>query len=92
MGLRGEVEYGLMVLEVNRDGPARDKLTASSPRGGMLEIITHIEDEPVTTKQALDEALDDVQPGDVVSLRVVRITTAGPISRLVFIRIGSGEQ
>ena len=92
MGLRGEVEYGLMVLEVNRDGPARDKLAASSPRGGMIEIITHIEDEPVTTKQALDEALDEVQPGEVVSLRVVRITTAGPISRLVFIRTGSGEQ
>jgi serine protease Do len=92
MGLRREVEYGLMVLDVDRDGPSRDKLLASSPRNGALEIITHVDDEPVATKRALDEALRAVPAGEVVSLRVVTVTSRASNPRLVFVRTGSGVQ
>jgi len=92
MGLRREVEYGLMVLDVDRDGPSRDKLFASSPRNGALEIITHVDDEPVATKRALDEALRAVPAGEVVSLRVVTVTSRASNPRLVFVRTGSGVQ
>jgi serine protease Do len=92
MGLRRDVDYGLMVLEVDRDGPARGKLFSSSPRNGMLEIITHVDDQPVTTKSELDDALRGVPAGEVVSLQVVQITGTGRNPRLVFIRTGSGEQ
>jgi S1-C subfamily serine protease len=93
MGLRGQVEYGLMVVDVDRDGPARDRLFASSPRSGRLEIITHVEDVRVTTRQELDAALQEVPAGDVVSLQVRRIDArAGSQSVLVFVRTGSGVQ
>ncbi|UCD25115.1 MAG: trypsin-like peptidase domain-containing protein, partial [Gemmatimonadota bacterium] len=90
MGLRRDVDYGLMVLEVNRDGPARGKLNTSSPRNGLLEIITHVEGQRVTTKRELDNVLDEVPAGEVVSLRVVTITGGGQQSRLVFIRTDAG--
>ncbi len=93
MGLRGQVEYGLMVLDVDRDGPARDKLFASSPRGGRLEIITHIEDQRVTTIRDFEEALRALPAGEVVSLQVLRIDArGGSLTALVFIRTGSGVQ
>ena len=93
MGLRGQVEYGLMVLDVDRDGPARDKLLASSPRGGRLEIITHIEDQRVTTIRDFEQALRAVPAGEVVSLQVWRIDArGGSQTALIFIRTGSGVQ
>ncbi|KPJ89933.1 MAG: hypothetical protein AMS18_11930, partial [Gemmatimonas sp. SG8_17] len=81
-----QVEYGLLVTEVDRDGPARDKLFAGSPNTGFIEVITHVNDTEVRTQRDLDAALADLPAGDVVSLRVVRITGGDPAPRFVFVR------
>jgi serine protease Do len=88
MGLRSsQVEYGLLVTEVDRDGPARDKLNAGSPSAGFIEVITHVNDTEVNTRRELTRALSAVPAGEVVSLRVVTITgQAEPAPRIVFVR------
>ncbi len=72
---------GLQVMSVNQDGPARDRLV---PR----EIITHINNERIYTYEQLDEALDPMPPGEVVSLRVHRIQGQENVaSRVVRLRV-----
>ncbi len=87
MGLRSsQVEYGLLVTDVDRDGPARDKVFAGSPSSGYIEVITHVDDTQVRTQRDLNAALVEVPAGDVVSLRVVRITGNEPEARFAFVR------
>jgi serine protease Do len=88
----GNVEFGLVIMEVDREGPARGKLTASSPRSGYLAIITNVDDRRVHTKQDLDEALAAVPAGEVVALRIVQMTAQGQGSSLVFVKTADGDR
>jgi serine protease Do len=72
---------GLQVMSVNQDGPARDRLV---PR----EIITHINNERIYTYEQLEEALEPLPSGEVVSLRVHRIQGQDSVaSRVVRLRV-----
>jgi serine protease Do len=81
---------GLAVVDVDRDGPARDKLNASIPERGFFEIITEVNDQRVRTRDDLSQALRGVRPGQVVPLRVTVPASDGEQSRLVYIRIAAG--
>jgi serine protease Do len=84
----GAERAGLIVREVNEDGPAADKLLDANNPGG-TDIITHVEGQRVRTLADLNEALKTLKPGDVVSLRtfnVPRDNSEGS-SRIVRIRV-----
>jgi len=81
---------GLAVVDVDRDGPARDKLNASVPERGFFEIITEVNDQRVRTRDDLSQALRGVRPGQVVELRVTRVAPDIQQSRLVYVRVASG--
>ncbi|KPJ94709.1 MAG: hypothetical protein AMS18_03220 [Gemmatimonas sp. SG8_17] len=83
---------GLAVVDVDRDGPARNKLNASSPERGLFEIITEVNDQRVRTRDELSQALRGVRPGQVVPVRVTRVASDGQQSRLVYIRMASGSR
>ena len=72
-----QVEYGLMVTGVDRNGPARGKVIAGSA-GSAFQVITHVDDTEVRTKEDLARALDAVAPGAVVSLRIATVTGQSP--------------
>jgi serine protease Do len=59
-----EDQRGLLITDVDPDGPAADK--GLGPR----QIITHVNNERMRTLADLREALSGVQEGDIVSLRV----------------------
>jgi serine protease Do len=90
IGVEDEVELGLLITEVDRNGPARDKLNASS--GAYLAIITNVDDERVYTKSDLENALDAVPEGEVVALRVFQATSGGTGTTLVFIKTADGDR
>ncbi len=77
---------GLAVTEVDGNGPARDKLGASAPSQGMLEVITQVNDIPVTSRDDLTRALRDVRPGEVISVQVARVVGNQSTTRYVFIK------
>jgi serine protease Do len=77
---------GLAVTDVDRDGPARGKLNASSPRDGLFEIVTHVNEQRVRSQDDLRDALDGIRPGEVVPVRSLIVQPAGQTSRLVYIR------
>jgi serine protease Do len=84
---RSQVEYGLMVTDVDRNGPARDKRLLPATAGSAFDVITHVDDTEVRTRDDLADALDAVEPGAVVSLRIATITGRGPPpTRFVFVR------
>ncbi len=64
-GLTDE-QIGLLITGVDPDGPAADKAI------GPQQIITHVNGQRVRTVSDLEAALENVKPGDVVSLRVYR--------------------
>jgi serine protease Do len=90
IGFGDDVEFGLLVTEVDRDGPARGKLNASST--GYLAIITNVDDERVYTKSDLEDALNAVPDGQVVALRVLQLTSRGSGTALVFIKTADGDR
>jgi len=90
IGVQDDAELGLLITDVDRNGPARDKLNASSR--GYLAIITNVDDERVYTKSDLEDALDAVPDGEVVALRVVQITSQGTGATLVFIKTTDGDR
>jgi len=78
---------GLAVTEVDGNGPARDKLAASVPSQGMLEVITHVNDMAVASRDDLARALRNVSPGEVVPLQVARVVGDQPAAtRYVFVK------
>jgi serine protease Do len=77
---------GLAVTEVDGSGPARDKLAASRPSEGIIEIITHVNDTPVTSRDDLARAMRSVRPGEVIPLQVTRVLGNQVASRYVFIK------
>ncbi|HEX9693145.1 MAG TPA: trypsin-like peptidase domain-containing protein [Gemmatimonadales bacterium] len=63
---------GVVVTDVDPDGPSRGRLFPVDQASGMLTLITHVEGTRVKTPADLNEALKSVRAGSVVSLRVVR--------------------
>ncbi len=91
-GAPEDVELGLMITDVDREGPARGKLNASSPRNGYLFIITDVDDQRVQTRRDLRDALAAVPAGEVVALRVLQVTSRGSQSALVFVKTADGDR
>lgn len=84
----GAENAGLMVREVDPDGPAAEKLLASNNPIG-TDIITHVEGQRVRTLAEFNTALKNAVPGSVVTLRtynVPRDNTQGS-ARVVRIRV-----
>ena len=81
---------GPIIVRVDPNGPARGKaLAPASPQQGVLDIITHVNDQRVRTVSELEDALGNVLAGSIVSLRVhqVRGSTGG--SSVVRLRAGN---
>jgi serine protease Do len=72
---------GLHVVQVDRNGPAYRYL-------GQGEIITHVEEERVQTKQDLEAALEPVRPGQIISVRTARLQGRNMATRTVRFRVG----
>jgi serine protease Do len=81
-------EMGLMITGVDQTGPARDDLFATSPRQGIVAVITHVNGERIRTRTELEDALDAVRPGGVISLQLYEIVQGTPRSRVVRFRVG----
>ena len=60
---------GLMVTEVDPEGPSAQQLFAQGDQNGP-DIITHVDGTRVKTVSQLNTALSSVKPGDVISLRM----------------------
>lgn len=78
---------GLLVTDVDRHGPSRSRLATSAPRQGFFEIITHVENERVYTRDDLDNALRDYSSGDIVSITVRQVSAQTVTERPVRIKI-----
>ncbi len=79
-----DAQSGLMVTEVDPEGPSGDKLLAQgSPQGP--DIITHVDGTRVKTMSQLNDALGSVKSGDVVSLRMYNPSLQS--SRVVRLRV-----
>jgi serine protease Do len=71
----GDEYQGVMVTDVDPDGPSRGRLAAADPRAGVLTLITHVNDSPVRSPTDLDAIVGDAGAGSVVSLQVLRAGT-----------------
>ncbi len=86
--LRGEdLQFGLSVTEVDPDGPARGRLLGTDPARGVIEVITHVGDTPVSSVRDLSNALRNLPAGRIVTLRVWRMVGNSSSSQLVRIRL-----
>lgn len=90
IGLSRDTETGLIVTQVDPDGPSQAKLNTSSVRRGIIEVITHVNDQRVESVDDLENALRGVPAGEVVPVRTVTITANGAAARPVFIRVAEG--
>jgi serine protease Do len=89
----GHDVQGVVVTSVDPDGPSREKLAASNARAGFVEVITHVNGEPVRSQAELRAALAKVAAGEIVSLRVERVARneAGQVAttrRVERVRVG----
>ncbi|MCH7715527.1 MAG: trypsin-like peptidase domain-containing protein [Gemmatimonadetes bacterium] len=73
---------GLRIRRIDPQGPARNYLLPG-------EIITHVEGERVRTEQDLIAALEDVKPGQIISVRTALLGTRPVRTRVVRFRAGS---
>ncbi len=81
---------GPIIVSVDPDGPARGKaLAPASPRQGVLDIITHVNGHRVSTVSELEEALNNVPAGSIVSLRVYQVRGNQSGSSVVRVRAGN---
>jgi serine protease Do len=79
----GEEHRGLLVTEVDPDGPAAEK--GLGPR----VIITHVNGQRVRTLDEFDKAMEPVKAGDVVSLQIYLLTqTGGGQTTVIRLRAG----
>ncbi len=60
---------GLMVTQIDPDGPARDKLPETNLRAGRLTVLTHVNGEKVESRADLDRLLRGVSAGAIISVR-----------------------
>ena len=72
-GFPDEVPAGLAITSVQRDGPADGRLSASNQRQGLLAILTHVDDQRVSSPADLQRILRDVESGDIIKLQLVRV-------------------
>jgi len=77
---------GLVVTEVEPDGPAAEILNDGS-RGGAPDIILSVENQPVKSEADLKQALKNAGPGTIVSLRLLTPTQNGGLRRIERIRL-----
>ncbi len=81
-------EIGLLITGVDRNGPGRDDLAASSPRQGFIAVITHVNGERIRTRAELEAVLEDVAPGQVISLQLFELVQDTPRPRVARLRVG----
>jgi S1-C subfamily serine protease len=80
---------GPIIVSVDPNGPARGKaLAPATPRQGVLDIITHVNGQRVRTMSELDDALESVPAGSIVSLRVYQLRGNQAASNVVRLRAG----
>jgi serine protease Do len=85
-----EIEGGVMVDEVDPDGPAWNRLVPATPRSGVFDVITHLNGERVRTVADLNRTLAGVEPGSIVSLRVLYVRGGRAVgSNVVRIKVRS---
>jgi len=89
----GEEHRGMIITGIDPDGPARDKpLVPANARRGWVDIITHVNDQRVRTTADMDAALEEVEPGDIVTLRVYQVQGNQAVTSIVRLRAaGSGN-
>lgn len=88
----GAERAGLVVVDVDPDGPAADKLFPRRSGQG-TDIITHVNGARVKTVADLSAALKSVRPGEIVSLRTYLVAPTGDqgVSRVIRLRVGAGN-
>lgn len=64
---------GVVITEVDPDGPAREQLIPANVRAGIFQMITHVNSTRVQSPEELDRALADLRGGSVVTLRVTTV-------------------
>ncbi len=84
----GDENRGPIITGIDPNGPAHDKrLFPADARRGVLDIITHLNDDRIRTVDELNEALADVEPGDIVTLRIYQVLgDQPPTTRIVRLR------
>jgi serine protease Do len=75
---------GVLVSEVDPDGPARGRLF---PRSDVIQAAVHPMQKQIRTVQDLQSVLADVKPGDYLSLAVVDLSRDNQ-RRIVNIKVG----
>ncbi|MGH7584993.1 MAG: Do family serine endopeptidase [Gemmatimonadales bacterium] len=87
VGLPGSTR-GLLVVDVERDGPAAQNLVPAE-EGGRVDVIVRVEGKPVATEAELRNALRQAAgSGGIVSLDVVSPSGAdAPIRRIERVRL-----
>jgi serine protease Do len=85
----GAENRGLVITDVDVDGPSRDKqFIPAGMRDGYMDVLTHVNGHRVQTLAQLRQALGDVKPGDVVSLRLLRVRGESVDTDVVRVRTG----
>ena len=81
----GDDNRGPIITGIDPNGPAHDKrLFPADARRGVLDIITHVNDDRIRTVGELNEVLADVAPGDIVTLRIYQVLgNEPPTTRIV---------
>jgi len=76
---------GVIVMDVDDSSPAAGRL--ATPQTGGPDLILSVEGQPVTTPEALQDALRSAKPGDIVSLRIYNVPAKS--RRIERVRVGS---
>jgi S1-C subfamily serine protease len=75
----------VIVMDVDDSSPAAGRL--ATPQTGGPDLILSVEGQPVTTPEALQDALRSAKPGDIVSLRIYNVPAKS--RRIERVRVGS---
>ena len=75
---------GVIVMDVDDSSPAAGRL--ATPQTGGPDLILSVEGQPVTTPEALQDALRSAKPGDIVSLRIYNVQAKN--RRIERVRLG----
>jgi serine protease Do len=79
-------QRGVLVTDVLRSGPARDRLLED--RDIILEVINPAPRRPIRSAADLDGVLAKMRSGDYISLYVCSVTRDGCATRVVNVRVG----
>ncbi len=84
----GDENVGLVVVEVDPEGPARDRLFAA--RSTAMDVITHVNSVRVRTVEELQGVVAGLRPGAIATLTVARVQPGGVVRTIVRVRV-AGE-